>query len=86
MNERFICNTFCRAQLWRKFGPNYDGIVIEEDVPEDTIRERLSNYPILFGVVNCELLWGLSEHDAAYGMENERRREVLKHFIHKHYK
>jgi len=74
-------------QLWSLFGPSGDGIVVKNELPpENVIINRISHYPMLFGVVKAETLPELSNHDATYGMENERRRELLKQFITKYYR
>lgn len=75
------------AQLWSLFGPTGDGIVVKNEVPSDNlIMNKASHYPLLFGVVKVEALPSLSNHDASYGMENERRRELLRLFINKYYR
>jgi hypothetical protein len=64
-----------------------DGIVLKNDVPPDTvIMNKASHYPLLFGVTKVEALPELNNHDATYGMEAERRKELLKMFIHKYYR
>lgn len=36
---------------------------------------------MLFGVTRAEILPTLGEHDAVYGLETEKRREVLKQLV-----
>jgi len=50
------------------------------------LRERLANYPVLFGVTKTEMLPSLSDHDAVYGLENEKRRDILRMFVEKYYR
>jgi len=68
-------------KIWSYFGPSDDGIVIESGIRENILRDRLSHYPLMFGVAKQELLPYLSDQDAVYGLETERRRELLKQFI-----
>lgn len=74
-------------QLWTLFGPSGDGIVVKNELPPDNvIMNKISQYPLLFGLVRSETFPSLSNHDATYGMENERRRELLRQFINTHYR
>jgi len=67
--------------MWRLFGPSDDGVVIEHGIRENILRNKLSRYPMLFGVTKAEFLPTLGELDATYGLETEKRREVLRQFI-----
>lgn len=74
-------------KLWNLFGPTGDGIVVKHSLPpESVIMNRISHYPLILGVVRAEFLPSLNNHDATYGLESERRRELLKQFIRKHYR
>jgi len=61
-------------------------VTIEDGVKEPLLRDRLAYYPLLFGVTKVEMLPSLPEHDAVFGIETERRREILKGFIEKHFR
>jgi len=61
-------------------------VTIEDGIKEPLLRDRLSHYPLLFGVTKVEMLPVISEHDAVFGIETERRREILKTFIEKHFR
>jgi hypothetical protein len=74
------------AQLWSLFGPSEDGVTIEDGLKEPVLRDRLSSYPLLFGVTKVEMLPYLGEHDSLFGIETERRRDILKGFIEKHFR
>ncbi|CAL8107071.1 unnamed protein product [Orchesella dallaii] len=77
---------FLESELWNLFGPSGDGIVVQHSLPsESVIMNRISHYPMIFGVVRAEFLPWLNNHDATYGLESERRRELLRQFIRKHY-
>ncbi|CAG7785284.1 unnamed protein product, partial [Allacma fusca] len=74
---------YVESELWSTFGPSEDGVIIEEGFRESLLRDRLSRYPLLFGVTKAEMLPYISDHDASYGLETEKRREVLKQFVEK---
>lgn len=40
----------------------------------------------LVGVTKAEMLPTLNDHDAVYGLENEKRRDVLRAFVEKYYR
>ena len=74
------------SQLWSTFGPSEDGVIIEEGFRDSLLRDRLSRYPLMFGVTKAEMLPYISDHDASYGLETEKRREVLKQFVEKFFR
>ena len=74
------------SQLWSTFGPSEDGVIIEEGFRDSLLRDRLSRYPLMFGVAKAEMLPYISDHDASYGLETEKRREVLKQFVEKFFR
>jgi len=60
--------------------------VIEEGIRENVLKDRLGHYPMLFGVTRAEMLAQLNDHDAVYGLENEKRRDILRRFIDQYFR
>ncbi|XP_066976012.1 neuroligin-2-like [Macrobrachium rosenbergii] len=70
-------------EYYYAFGPTVDGVVIDTDY--DTDRQsyigRLASYDLIFGVTPFDAFFSLNDEDVKFGLEKNKRDQILRTFI-----